>query len=202
MKFATKDLKKLLLPITTCLALSLPAAACYFAADRYLQAAKKERVAVAAQRVEVQGRLDRANEEEREIKASLRQYEALAARGITSEEKRLDWVDTLTAIKSERQLFGVRYNIEPQKELDYPGLAAGSGVYFMSSRVKVELQLLHEEDLLNFIDDIVKRSKLYLSFRSCNIQRTSRVIGGATLAPRLQAECALDLITIRHTKPS
>ena len=202
MKFTAKDLRKMLLPIATFLALSLAAVACYFAAAGYLQMTKKERTAIAAQRAEVQGRLDRANEEEREIKANLQQYQALAERGVTSEEKRLDWIDTLTAIKSERQLFGVRYSIEPQKELDYPGLVGGSGVYFMSSRVKVELELLHEEDLLNFIDDIVKRSKLYLSVRSCNIQRSNRPTGGTTLAPRLQADCMLDLITIRHTKPT
>jgi hypothetical protein len=64
------------------------------------------------------------------------------------------------------------------------------------------MQLLHEEDLLNFIDDLAKRSKLHLSARSCNIQRIDRGGGGAVLSPRLQAECTFDLITIRHTKPA
>jgi len=202
MKFAAKDLKLLMLPIAACLALGLAAVALYFAADRHLQDTRKQGVAIAAQRTEVQGRLNRANEEEREIKASLQQYQALAARGITGEEKRLDWIDTLTAIKSERQLYGIRYSIAPQKELDYPGFAASGGVYFMTSRVKIDLELLHEGDLLNFIDDITKRSKLYLSVRSCNIVRTSRTGGGTVLAPRLQADCVFDLITIRHTKPA
>jgi hypothetical protein len=202
MKFGTKDLKRLLLPITACLALGLVGVACYFAADRYLQDRQKQGAAISAQRTEVQGRLDRANEEEREIKANLQQYRALVTRGITGEEKRLDWVDTLTAIKSERRLFNISYSIEPQKQLDYPGFGAGSGVYFMTSQVKINLQLLHEEDLLNFIDDLAKRSKLYLSVRSCNIQRTERGSGGTVLAPRLQADCVFDLITIRHTKPA
>lgn len=202
MKFGAKDLKRLGLPVAVCLALGLVGVAGYFAADRHLEDTKKQRAAIAAQRTEVQGRLDRANEEEREIKANLQQYRALAARGITGEEKRLDWVDTLTAIKSERRLFNVSYSIEPQKQLDYPGFGAGSGVYFMTSRVKINLQLLHEEDLLSFIDDLAKRSKLYLSVRSCNIQRTDRGSGGTVLAPRLQADCAVDLITIRHNKPA
>ena len=202
MKMPTKDLKRLGLPIAACLALSVAGVACYFAADGYLQDTKKRGAAIAAQRAEVQGKLNRANEEEREIKANLQQYRALEARGITSEEKRLDWVDTLAAIRSERRMFNIGYSIEPQKELDYPGFGAGGDVHFMASRVKLSLQLLHEEDLLTFVDDLAKRGKVHLSMRSCDIQRTNRVIGGAVLVPRLQADCVADLITIRHGKPS
>ena len=202
MKLGTKDLKRLLLPVTACLALGLVGVACYFAADSYVQDTEKQRAAISAQRTEVQGKLNRANEEEREIKANLQQYRALVARGIIGEEKRLDWVDTITTIKSERRLFNISYSIEPQKQLDYPGFSAGSGVYFMTSRVRINLQLLHEEDLLNFIDDLAKRSKLYLSVRNCTIQRTERGSGGTVLAPRLQADCVFDLITIRHTRPA
>ena len=202
MKFGAKDLKRLGLPIAACLVLGAAGAACYVVADRYLQETKTQSAAISARRAEVQGRLDRANEEEREIKANLQQYQTLAARGITGEEKRLDWIDTLTAIRSERRMFNISYSVEPQKQLDYPGFGAVSGVYFMSSRVKINVQLLHEEELLGFIDDLVKRSKLYLSVRSCNILRTNRATGGTVLAPRLQADCVLDLITIRHTKPA
>jgi len=202
MKFSAKDLKQLRLPIAVCLALGLAAAACYVAADGYHEQTKKQRAAVSAQRTEIQGRLDRANEEEREIKANLQQYRALEARGITGEEKRLDWIDTLTAIKNERQLYNISYSIDPQKQLDYPGFAAGGGVYFMASRVKLSLQLLHEGDLFNFLDDLTKRSKLYLSVRSCSIQRMNRPAAGTVLAPRLEADCSVDLITIRHSKPT
>jgi hypothetical protein len=202
MKFRTKDLKQLGFPIALCLALGAAAGACYFAANAYHEQTKAQRAAISGQRTEIQGRLERANEEEREIRANLQQYRALEARGITGEEQRLDWVDALTAIKNERQLFNINYSIEPQKQLDYPGFGAGSGVFFMVSRVKLNLQLLHEEDLLNFLDDLTKRSKLYLSVRSCNVQRTNRPAGGAALGPRLQAECVVDLITIRHIKPA
>jgi hypothetical protein len=82
MKLGTSDLKRLGLPIAACVALALAGAACYFAADNYLQETKKLGAAASAQRAEVQAKLASANEEEREIKASLQQYQALAARGI------------------------------------------------------------------------------------------------------------------------
>ena len=202
MKLGAKDLKQLRLPVAACLALALAGAGCYVAAQNYLLLARQQGTATSAQRAEVRTRLASANEEEREIKANLQQYQALAARGIVGEEKRLDWIDTITAIKSERRLFNVGYSIEPQKDLDYPGFApGGGGVKFVFSRVKIELQALHEEDLLNFIDDLGKRGRSYLSVRSCDIQRMERGSGGTTLAPRLRTLCVVDLITIRHDKP-
>ena len=202
MKLGAGDLKRLGLPVAVCVALALAGVACYFAADAYLQETKKLAAATSAQRAEVQSKLASANEEEREIKANLQQYQALAARGIVGEEKRLDWIDTITAIKNERRLFNIGYSIEAQKELDYPGFTPGGGVKFVYSRVKIEMQLLHEEDLLNFIDDLTRRGKSYLSVRSCEVQRSDRGSGGTTLAPRLQATCVFDLITIRHNKPA
>ena len=202
MKLGASDLKRLRLPLAACVVLAIAGVACYFAADNYLQETKTLAAATSAQRAEVQTRLASATEEEREIKANLQQYQALAARGIIGEEKRLDWVDTITAIKNERRLFNISYSIEPQKELDYPGFAPGGGVNFVSSRVKMEIQLLHEEDLLNFIDDLTRRGKSYLSARSCDVQRSDRGGAGTTLAPRLQAACVFDLITIRHNKPA
>lgn len=202
MKPGRGDLKRLRLPIAGCLALILAGAAAYFAARGYLQEARKLGAAASAQRTEVQAKLASATEEEREIKASLQQYQALAARGIVGEEKRLDWVDTVTAIKNERRLFDIGYSIEPQQELDYPGFGPGSSVKFMVSRAKMTMKLLHEEDLLNFIDDLARRGKSYLSVRSCDVQRESRGSDATALAPRLQADCEFDLITIRLGKPA
>lgn len=196
MKLERRDLKHLRLPAAGCIVLILAGAAGYVAAERYLQDTKRLGAAVSAQRKEIQARLASANEEEREIKANLQQYQALAARGVIGAENRLDWVDTVTAIKNERRLFKIGYSIEPQEELDYPGFGAGAGVRFMASRVKMSLQLLHEEDLLNFIGDLARRGKPYLSVRSCDLRRESRG-GGTALAPRLAADCVFDLITIR-----
>jgi hypothetical protein len=199
MKFGAKDLKQLRLPLATCLVLAIAGAGGYVAAKDHLQ---KMRTATAAQRTEIQTKLASATEEEREIKANLQQYQSLAARGIVGEEKRLDWVDTLTAIKNERRLFNISYSIEPQKNLDYPGFTPGVGVKFVYSRVAIEMPLLHEEDLLNFIDDLTKRSKAYLSARNCDVHRAERGSGGTSLAPRLLAKCSFDLITINHDKPA
>ena len=201
MKLGRSELKHLRLPLAGCLLLIAAGVACYFAAQGHLEETTRLAVATSAQRAEVQARLASANEEEREIKANLQEYQALAAHGIVGEEKRLDWIDTVTAIKNELRLFNISYSIEPQEELDYPGFAPGGSVKFLVSRVKLNMQLLHEGDLLDLIAELSRRGKPYLSVRSCDVQREGRGTG-TTLAPRLHADCVVDLITIRHGKPA
>jgi hypothetical protein len=202
MKLARKDLKQLAVPAVGLLALLLSAWACYAFSTRYLQESKTLGVAITAQRTEVQGKLARATEEEREIKENLQQYQALVARGIIGEEKRLDWVDTITAIKNERRIFNINYSLEPQKPFELSGTTRGSGgVEFVSSRLRLELQLLHEDDLLNFFDDLTKRSKAHVLARNCRVSRLARPERGnaaLTLTPRLQVTCLFEMITIHH----
>ena len=200
MKLTRADLKHLLFPLIGCIALVLAAVAGGYYAEDFLKKTKRSGISTAEQFREVKQRLARATEEEREIRENLQQYQALIAHGIVGEEKRLDWVDTVTAIKSDRRLFNISYNIAPQKELDYPGFGKTPGVKFMASRVKMSLNLLHEGDLLGFIDDLAKRANPYISVRTCNLRRAPRASAGTALAPRLEADCAFDLITISHNK--
>lgn len=202
MKFGRRDLKHLRLSLAGCVLLVIAGVACVVSADRYLQDTRRMGAAASSQRADVQKKLASANEEEREIRANLQQYQGLQARGVVGEERRLDWVDTVTAIKNERRLFNITYAIEPQRPLDYPGFSQDSGVQFLASKVTMNLQLLHEEDLLNFIDDLARRAKPYLSIRSCDVQREGRGSGTA-LSPRLRAICVFDLITIKQAaKPA
>ena len=45
----------------------------------------------------------------------------LLDRGVIGDERRLDWVDRIGEIKTARKLFDVRYSIDVQRAVDYPG---------------------------------------------------------------------------------
>jgi hypothetical protein len=62
--------------------------------------------------------------------------------------------------------------------------------------MKVDLALLHEEDLLRFLADLRDSGNAYYAVRRCAIQRTGQAATGTTIAPRLRADCDIDLITI------
>ena len=72
-------------------------------------------------------------------------------------------------------------------------------VDFNVSVMRLELALLHEGDLLTFLDDLKNAGNAYVSVRRCLITRSGSAAspaGTLTLTPRLRAECQIDLITV------
>ena len=122
-------------------------------------------------------------------------YQRLKALNILGEERRLEWADAITRIRTQRELLDMRYMVERQRLLK---TIAGkpANVDFYASTMKVDLQLLHEEDLVRFLDDLRQSGNAFYAVKKCGITRTGQTIGGATMAPRLRADCEIDLITI------
>lgn len=196
------DLKRLRVPIAFCLILIGAGAFAILSAERGMERAKKDQQTIRKSKLAAQEQVARATEEEREIRENLAQFQRLVAWGIVGEEKRLDWVESLARIRQQRKLFKVSYDLEAQRVLDYPGVMPAGRVEFMSSRLKVDLPLLHENDLLNFLADLQSAGKAYVSARKCVIERTDREVpaGGRGMAPRLKSDCQLDMITIREKR--
>jgi hypothetical protein len=62
--------------------------------------------------------------------------------------------------------------------------------------MRVQLDLLHEEDLLRFLADLRASGNAYYAVKSCNLTRTGQAATGTTMTPRLRAVCEIDLITV------
>ena len=101
----------------------------------------------------------------------------------------------LPRIRKERELLDLRYVVERQRLLtSLP--AKPARVDFYASTMKVELALLHEEDLLRVLGDLRQSGNAFYSVRKCALSRTGQAATGTTITPRLRAECEIDLITI------
>ncbi len=193
------DLKRLRLPLVAAAALLALGAACLLASENYLDTAKKARDAARLSRVAAQERVSKVSEEEREIRENLVHYEQMRRRGMVGEQSRLDWIESIARIKNDRKLFEIKYSIEAQRPLDYPGIVATGAADFVVSRMNLEMLLLHEEDLLNFLADLEVAGKAYVSVRHCTVSRIERA---AALQPRLRADCQVDLVSVRGVKPA
>jgi hypothetical protein len=101
-------------------------------------------------------------------------------------------------IKSQRRLFDISYTLEAQKPADYPELIASKTDYAIRvSRLKLNMQLLHENDLVHFFDDFSEAARTITSLRECKLLRNITE-GAAPGIGRLRAECVLDLLTVRE----
>ena len=69
-------------------------------------------------------------------------------------------------------------------------------VEFYASTMNVQLDLLHEEDLLRFLADLRASGNAYYAVKSCSVRRTGQAATGTTMTPRLRANCEIDLITV------
>ena len=70
---------------------------------------------------------------------------------------------------------------------------------FVMSRMRLEMMLLHEEDLLDFLGDLQAAGRAHVTVRNCDVSRIERGASTAptSVQPRLKAECQVDLVYLR-----
>ncbi|MGH8699478.1 MAG: hypothetical protein ACREVS_23535 [Burkholderiales bacterium] len=202
MKLPPKTGHRLVGPALVAVALIAAGGVALSVASQLLTAAQAEQQAARAERGAEQNKLVRANDEAREIRERIVEYRKLVDRGVVGEERRLDWVDRINAIKAARKLADVKYSIGAQRAAQYPGIAGGGEVEFLASPMTLDMALLHEEDLFRFIGDLRSALSALVVVKACSVERTGEAAKARGLAPRLRAVCELDLVTIRDKRAS
>ena len=195
MSFTPEELRKLALPALLAALLLAAGAGLIWGADSTLDAAVRQAQAAQAERQQAAERLARISEEEREVIEKLDVYKRLKQLNILGEERRLEWADAITRIRTQRELLDLSYRVDRQRLLvSAPGKPAN--VEFYASTMRVQLALLHEEDLLRFLADLRASGNAYYSVKNCAVRRTGQAATGTTITPRLRASCEIDLVTI------
>ena len=195
MRFSAQELKLLAVPLALLVALLAAGGGLIFWAQLQQRKAEQQLAAARAERAQAREKLTRIAEEEKEVNDKLAVYRQLKQLRILGEEQRLEWADAMTRIRTTSELLDVRYLVDRQRLIgSAPGKPAG--VEFFASTMKVDLALLHEGDLLTFLRELRKSGNAYYSVKRCAITRTGIAPTGASIVPRLRAECEIDLITI------
>lgn len=140
--------------------------------------------------------------EKETITEYLPRYQSLINKGFVGEERRLEWVDELRKQHQNYKLFSIKYSIglqEPYK----PNFATNVGGFVMNRSVMtLDLDMLHEEDILQLTEALSKSNDEVFMLRDCEIIRLTA--GGALskqLTPNLHAKCELDWLTLREPAP-
>lgn len=198
MKFAPTDFRRIQTSVIVCAILIAAGASGVLLANNATKAARADRAVAQSQRNDIDNKLKRVRSEETEIKEKSALFHRISAQGIIGEEQRLEWIELLKAIREKRKLIDLRYELEPQRPLEG---ATGSGFSFFVSPMRVQLELLHEEDLTRFLDDLRSQAKALIQPRSCSLARQGGDRTGGAVATHLFAECRIDWITLRETRP-
>jgi len=196
MKLEARDFPKLQLSLLAAIMMIALGAGSVYVMLNKIKATKIERIAAQTERNDFDGKLKRVRNEENEIKEKSATFSRLQARGIIGDEQRLEWVELLKDIREKRRLIDLEYEISPQHPLDN---TPGSGFAFFVSSMKVQLKLLHEEDLTRFLSDLRQRAKAQIQVKSCNVSRLPRGTGDGSGSALLQADCQIDWVTLHDT---
>ncbi|MBI3522967.1 MAG: hypothetical protein HY066_00350 [Betaproteobacteria bacterium] len=221
MKFTAEDLRRIRWNLALLLVFAVLGAVAVYATLRYAKDAQQVYRQASGKRDEISTKLAHARDEERELRQKFSEYQNIMARGYIGNEHRLDWIEQIRKIKTARKLLDIQYELAPQQLLDSgnpnppapgsPGARPANapaapaiadtgniiGYDFMVSNMQLHMQLLHEDDLLNFLSDLRGSVQAYLRVNKCDVQRFSSP--GSTA--QLKADCSIDWITLREKRP-
>jgi hypothetical protein len=167
-------------------------------------ALKKTNVSVTASErslKEARDQLFKSGEEKNRILRYNRSYTDLQRTGFVGEEERINWVDALRATSLQLKLFGVNYQIAARQAYKPQGLPDTGHFYLYRSTMKLELGLLHEEDLMRFIDALARQQVGVFLLQACSLQNSRPGSAmPAKVGANLQASCTLDWMTLSEGK--
>ncbi|KAF0166854.1 MAG: hypothetical protein FD157_16 [Rhodocyclaceae bacterium] len=203
MKLDAKDLKRLQWAIAFLVIMTLVGGASVWTTLQLKRSAEKTSQEATAARKDIQTKLARARDEEQELRDKIVRFQELKKRGYIGPEQRLDWVEAIARVKAARRIFKLDYEFAPQRPVDasiLPGGAATGGFEVMASQMRLQIEVLHEGELLAFLADLRDTVQALLQVRSCTIDRIAPSSMQRANNAQLKAECTLEWITLREGK--
>ncbi len=127
-----------------------------------------------------------------------RRYERFQEQGFIGTESRLDWIETLRVAAAELKLPSLTYAVEPQLGVlaPVPSTSAETDIQIFSSRLELELGLVHELDLVNLFDRLQSAAPGLVKVDRCSMQRRSEPDALQTADPNILAMCSLHMFSI------
>ncbi len=167
----------------------------------YLKQEKGHELASKRALQEAQARVANASKEAADLRASADTYQQLVAHGVFQPEKRLDWIESVDQLKAKHKIVSLEYNLSPQRTVALRGGRVFASIEVLGSRLTLKVQAYHDGDLVNFLDDLAKSPNGFYPTDRCTIRSLDSAQTNV-FAPKVEADCAMDWITIRDKHPA
>ena len=182
------------------LVLSIVAGAAIVGGSIWFHEKEQRDNATSAKRLqEARVRVAGARRERDGLHESAEVFRGLVDRGLLQSEHRLDLVELVNALRARHQLFALDYEVAPQRPLQLSGGRVFASVDVLASRVKLKARALHEGDVLGFVDALAKTPLGFYPVDRC-VMRRVEAPAAESLQPRIEAECALEWITLKEKR--
>lgn len=178
-----------------------------YSSGEYAANADRERRSALSQLNEARNRLNTAHEDQNNMAIYADEYGVLVSRKIvTANHDRLDWMEGLENIRRQNPGVEFRYNIAPQKIYAPQPPIDGGNFDINYSEMKLQFDLLHEGQLLDFFKTLKKQIKGHYQLEGCTLKRVAPPIdvddeddnNAASVAANIKAECSGGWITLKN----
>lgn len=144
------------------------------------------------QRNDANNKLRQAENDKQEIRDYQPRFVTLRERGFVGEERRLDWIEHIQHIRESRKLLPITYEVSARQVFQVGPEVTLGNLELRGSKMKLQMGLLHEGDLLNFLDDL--KHKGFYTVQECKVKRAGAEPESAHLP--LAAECVIYWLTL------
>lgn len=144
---------------------------------------------------EVRNKLNAARDDRDNLSTYAAEYDAWVKHKVIGDEQRLDLIEGLEALRKQDRVLNFKYSITPQVAYaPVPALNTGN-FELKQSVMTLQIDLLHEEQLINFFDSFRSQMKGWFMLDHCALERTAAT---GTSAAQLKADCAGGWITLKN----
>ena len=162
--------------------------------EGYLNQSMKERQAAQKQLGDARTQLVAAQSDQENMSAYAMEYNSLLAQKIIGNEQRLDWLEELEKLRQQGTVLDFKYTIAPQQSYT-PSPPVDAGNFQLNrSSMNLQIDLLHEEQLLHLFAAMRKQMKGWFMLDGCTLSRT----GSADEMTPLKADCTGGWFTMKN----
>ncbi len=200
MNFSKEDLLKLKWSLLTFLTSLAIGGSAIWIGSVYDESSLKERQAAQKQVVEARNRLSSTQSDLDNMSTYALEYNSLVENKVIGGENRLDWIEGLEKLRQQHRVIDFKYSIAPQKSL-VPSPALDTGNFDLSlSGVNLQLELLHDEQLIEFLEALRTDLKGWFIIEQCALERATSASTDPNLkiGAQLKATCAGGWITLKN----
>ena len=127
-----------------------------------------------------------------------RRYRQFSELGFVGVESRLEWIETLRASTQDLTLPRVSYVIQPQLNVTAPvdRVIGANDVRIHMSKLELEMSLVHELDLLHFVDELQRNAPGLMKVDRCDLDWQSEPGAELEATANIMANCNIDIYSV------
>jgi hypothetical protein len=198
MKFTQSDfplMRRSVLAICASIAIS---AIVLYSSGQYSEKTRRDLLNAQNMLNDARNRLMAAHEDQKNMAIYSNEYGTLIENKIIGDDQRLDWMEGMEKLHRQNLVTDFRYSIAPQKKYAAQ-LSVDKGNFDINySEMKLQVDLLHEGQLLNFFAALRRQIKGRYQLESCTLKRVADDNTSTATSTHLKAECTGGWITLKN----